>query len=434
MRQSLNQVEGIIILVNNADANNVSLTQLIHSLADQCVKCGLCLPHCPTYRICSNEADSPRGRIAMCQAIIADPNPPDPSLINHLDRCLLCRQCERVCPSQVAYQRIHSATYQLLNERGHAPKISWLAKLVQHPTWITLLQWPLWFYQHTGLTPLFRRLGIWNLFRLSNQEKLLPTVSVQRLPSTIPAQGTQRGHIAIFTGCLGQQLEHDAILATANIAARSGYAVDLLPQQVCCGALHHHQGDIKQSMQLAQANISIFNRNNYDAIVYLTTGCAAHLLEYANLPWTNAADKSAAAKFVAKLQEASQWVTHTLSLQITNNQPISVLWHQPCSHRNVIGHTDVVKRLLESIPNVKLTPLPSSLGCCGGAGDYPVREPALAAAVREPTVTAILAQSADYVVTTNLGCALSISAGLREQHKTVPVIHPLTLLAKILDS
>src|SRR6478736_5829086 len=62
----------------------------LFALADRCVQCGLCLPHCPTYRLDRNEAESPRGRIALVRAFADGALVPDPIADAHLDHCLGC--------------------------------------------------------------------------------------------------------------------------------------------------------------------------------------------------------------------------------------------------------------------------------------------------------------------------------------------------------
>ena len=75
----------------------------------QCVACGLCLPHCPTFRITGRETASPRGRIAAMRAVVEDGAAIDGSFITMMDECLACRACEAACPSGVPFGRMIEA-------------------------------------------------------------------------------------------------------------------------------------------------------------------------------------------------------------------------------------------------------------------------------------------------------------------------------------
>ncbi|MGB5833548.1 MAG: 4Fe-4S dicluster domain-containing protein, partial [Thiohalocapsa sp.] len=77
--------------------------QSLLQLADQCVKCGYCLPHCPTFRLRQDEAESPRGRVALIQGLLSGDLEDAGRLGVHLGNCLECLACEPACPSLVQF-------------------------------------------------------------------------------------------------------------------------------------------------------------------------------------------------------------------------------------------------------------------------------------------------------------------------------------------
>jgi ferredoxin len=61
---------------------------------DLCVKCGLCLPHCPTFTLTQDENRSPRGRITVIQGLTNGGLTPGSHTAAALGSCLSCYRCQ----------------------------------------------------------------------------------------------------------------------------------------------------------------------------------------------------------------------------------------------------------------------------------------------------------------------------------------------------
>src|SRR5438105_914874 len=99
--------EGPVRLLGKAQPGQEGLVKLpvIDDELAACVSCGLCLPHCPTYRVTGLESASPRGRIAAMRAVHAGAAADD-SFMEFMDLCVQCRGCEAACPSGVPFGRL----------------------------------------------------------------------------------------------------------------------------------------------------------------------------------------------------------------------------------------------------------------------------------------------------------------------------------------
>jgi glycolate oxidase iron-sulfur subunit len=110
----------------------------------QCVRCGLCLQHCPTFVATGLETESPRGRLYLIKAMSEGLIEPTPNAIGHLDMCLQCRNCESVCPSGVPYGRIMEGARAEVLASSRSP-LSWrlralfLREVIAHPGRLSLM-------------------------------------------------------------------------------------------------------------------------------------------------------------------------------------------------------------------------------------------------------------------------------------------------------
>ena len=66
-----------------------------------CIRCGACLPVCPTYNTDLLEVQSPRGRVQLMRQVEEGLLEPSDNFLSHMYHCLDCRACQSACPTGV---------------------------------------------------------------------------------------------------------------------------------------------------------------------------------------------------------------------------------------------------------------------------------------------------------------------------------------------
>lgn len=363
---------------------------------DLCVKCGLCLPDCPTYRLSQHEAESPRGRLALIQAWSEERLPDSQALQSHIHHCLHCRSCEAVCPAKVPYGQIVDNFRSLTRTSPHHPPSTMRARLAK------------W-----GLEkPVFRKLAApW----LGNAKAAGASTGQQMLSSVTP-----RLKVGLFTGCTGDWLDavtRDAIL---RLLHHLGVDVQIPPNALCCGAIDQHAGHMEKACLKSEQTLAAFDWDRLDAVVYFASGCGAQLMENISgslLPVNRFMDIS---HFLMTMVPDEAWP----DLRPMN---ATVLLHTPCTMRNMLKEDGWPVQLLARIPQLHVMALPSKGHCCGAAGMHMLEQPETAHRLRSSVLAQHKDTAIDMLLTSNPGCAMHFRQGFPRQ---LEVAHPVTLLAR----
>jgi len=413
-----------------------------------CVHCGLCLEACPTYRELRVEMDSPRGRIYLMKGILNERIEPTEDVLGHLDQCLDCRACETACPSGVEYGSILEKTRTLLEpERSHGLIVKFLRwflfkKLLPNRKVQQVFFKILWVQQILGLTAIGRILGRkgWLPGKLGPMAAQAPRVPlhsfrgrhkkefdlVKGLLSFRAPKAEKKRRVALFTGCLADQLFADVNEATVQVLTRNGCDVDVLASEQCCGALHIHNGARDQEKDLARANVRAFNAGRYDAILTNAPGCSAELRHYAEL-----LDGDAAAKeFGKKIRDISEFLVEIGYTPPQGKLEGKVAYDEPCHLLHAQKISAAPKQVIADLPGLERVPLEEAEACCGSAGLYSITQPKLSKEVLARKIEQVKKSGCDTLVTGNPGCILQLRCGLKDAGLPVKVEHPVVLLAK----
>lgn len=460
-----------------------SATALAHAVEEQerglatCVHCGFCLPACPTYRRLGDEADSPRGRLYLMQAVVEGRLTADSDAFQtHLSRCLGCRACEPVCPSGVAYGHLLELARHVAVDARRPPPLARLLLHVFAKSWLArpaLLAARL--LRAIGIPALAARLGPsggapgplrLGLAMLAASAPSRPPASSKPAPGrtpppssaqpwhpsgTSPTSGARRPPgaprpsdaspapapappspptVAVLAGCVQAGLFSRVNRATVRVLEANGCRVLPMPGQGCCGALHAHAGDLAAARALARRNVAAFEAAGVDHLAMNASGCGAAVASYGSLLAGDPAFAERAAAVAARAVDVSELLARQGGPAPGGPVRLVATCDAPCHLLHAQGVDGAAETLLAGVPELELVPLQNAAECCGGAGLYGLSQRELGSRIGSDKVQAVLATGADAVVTANPGCMMQIGAGLRLAGRPLPVFHPVELLAE----
>lgn len=383
-----------------------------------CVSCGLCLPHCPTYRVTNDDTYSPRGRISLMRAMQDGGAPATPEIVESMETCVQCLGCETACPSGVQFGHLMEDTRAALATEGRIT-----------PWW-----------QRLGLRALGHHrllLAGSSVLAALQRTRLVPSARLG-LPARLPVRReplvASGDDVWLFTGCVMDAWQRDVHLAAQRVIEATGAGVrptgELGP---CCGALHQHAGLRDQAHAYAERVIR--DLAGEAPILVDSAGCGAAMKHYGQL-----LDTDEARSFSARVFDVHEWLAARIDSLVeaaggagedgvrskggteggagsgVRRLDVTVAVQDPCHLRHVQRAHEPVRTVLAPFVR-ELVELDDEGLCCGAGGAYSVLQPELAGAIRERKLASIERSGGAVVASANPGCSMHLAAaGLDVRH------------------
>jgi glycolate oxidase iron-sulfur subunit len=367
----------------------------------QCMRCGFCLPTCPTFVLTGRERSSPRGRVALARAVAEQKLEFSDAVKHEAFFCLDCRACTTACPSGVRAGEVmeicRSQSHQQspLKHVGKGFREFILQRMLPNPDLLEKSMLPARLYQRLGIQWLVRhskalKLGpAW----MEKAEGMMPELAAPlrpQLPELTPARGKKRGRVGFFLGCIMTLMYPGVSRQTVRVLAHQGFDVITPKQTKCCGAPHLNEGDRQTARELAQF-----------------------------------------AAFRSKIRDISEFLAEvglrTEDLLALNK---SVTYHEPCHLCHAQGISRQPRDLIKQIPGVELREMNEASWCCGSAATWGLKFSKESQQVLDRKLGHVRQTGADILVTANPGCHLQLAWGAREAGLPQEVLHIMELLGQ----
>jgi len=379
-----------------------------------CVACGLCLPHCPTYRTTGSDSQSPRGRIALIAGVRDGALDLDGGITEAIDSCVQCMGCMPACPSGVRYDRIIAPVVEEMttHRRGSRRRRSLVLSPLGRPRLLRLVTFIALLAARLGVLP--KRFGA-------------PPLSFGRAHARCaPASSGER--IVIFSGCVMDAWYGHVHRDTHAVLTAMGFSASFSEPALCCGALHSHGGLSARAKNLEER---VTAELSGATLVVNSAGCGAHLRALFSK------DPQRPTRVVEVMDFIDLNMDRLLAVCPPAREGLreSVVVHDACHLRNLLGTHLAAHRVLGV--HHRVLPVPDDGLCCGAGGAFALEHPVMAREIAERKYVAIdtvVDAGVKFISSGNPGCIGHLAANKPSTMSHVSVVHPVQLVARMIAS
>ncbi len=402
-----------------------------------CIRCGLCLSVCPTYREYLSETTSPRGRVVLARKGLEGDLALTPNLIEQMYSCVACMACSEICPVGIRPAELALSMRHVQEQLRPAPwKRPLFEGLIPRPGRMEAATLPLRLYQSLGIRDAVYALGLRRLLpgRLRDLEGMLPHLPRRPLRPWLaeetPASGESRYRVGYFLGCAQSLLFGEDSAAAVRVLARNGSTVFTPRDVVCCGMPARGYGRLDLVREQARTNIGVFERRPVDVIVTDCATCGSTLKDYGSLLSEDPAWAERAAAFSRRVRDISEFLAEIPLEKPQGRIQARVTYHDPCHLRRAQHVWEQPRSLLALIDGLEYTELPEADWCCGSAGSQLISHYDTSLKIMQRKLDHLSSTEATIIASGCPGCQMQLTTGIHRRGLDVRVVHPVTLLAE----
>ncbi|PWB56246.1 MAG: (Fe-S)-binding protein [Anaerolineales bacterium] len=400
-----------------------------------CIRCGLCLAVCPTYREHLSEPASPRGRVVLARKSLEGELKLTTNLLEQMNACFACLACNEICPVGIRpAELVLAMRYVGEQTRRTGWKQLLFGGMIPNPGRMETATLPLRIYERSGLRKLFYQLGVGRLLpeKVRDLEAMLPHLPRrplrQSLPEVTEALGQSRYRVGFFLGCVQNLLYPDESKATVRVLARNGCTV-ITPREVqCCGMPARGYGRLDLVRQQAKHNIELYEKSGVEVIVTDCATCGSTLKDYVVLLQDEAGWEARAQAFSAKVRDVSEFLADIPLEKPTERLQARLTYHDPCHLRRGQKVWQQPRYLLSLVDGLEFVELPEADWCCGSAGSQLITHYQTSVKVMERKLDNLVATGAQVVASGCPGCQMQLNSAVRRRGLNLRVTHPIMLL------